>query len=146
MMKKLSNINQQANVSMWLQIHPQLGVTMMDHLFNKLDAMYPGRWISCYKNETSVQNWRDTWAEAFEDERLQPHQIKAGIAQCRKLYDWPPSLPEFLKACATVTPLMHRDFPPMLVHKMTPEQRKAGLEKVRQISEKLFSKLGAGNE
>ncbi len=145
-MKKLSSINPQANVSIWFQVHPQLGVTMMDHLFNKLDSMYPGRWIACFKNETSVQNWRDTWAEAFEDDRLQPHQIKTGIAQCRKLYNWPPSLTEFVNACTIVTPLMHRNFPPMLVQKMTPEERKAGLEKIKKASEKLFSKLGVDNE
>ncbi|SCX93260.1 hypothetical protein SAMN05216420_101372 [Nitrosospira sp. Nl5] len=142
-MKKSLSTNQQANVSLWLQVHPTLGVTMMDHLFNKMDAMYPGRWIACYKNETSVQNWRDTWAEAFDDERILPHQVKAGIAQCRKLYDWPPSLTEFLKACTTVVPLMHRDFPPMLTHKMTKEEREAGLKKVRDISEKLFAKVSA---
>ena len=142
-MKKSLSTSQPNNVSLWLQIHPTLGVTMMDHLFNKLDAMYPGRWVACYKNETSVQNWRDTWAEAFDEERILPHQVKAGISECRKLYDWPPSLTEFIKACRSVKPAAHRDFAPMLTHKMTKEDRETNLQKLREVSQKLFEKVSA---
>ena len=124
--------------TIWLQKHPTLGVSLMDHLYSKLDAMYPIRWRSAHPNEISVNNWRDTWAEAFEEENIMPHQIKKGISECRRLYDWPPSLTEFLQACTTTVPMIHRDFPKGLVHKMTNKERKDGLKKLNLAKEKLF--------
>jgi len=141
-MKKLSTKSGTAP-SPWLQIHPSLGVSMMDHLYAKLDAMYPGKWSANFKNEVGIRFWRDTWAEAFDEERIIPCQVKAGITECRRLYDWPPSLTEFIKACKATVPHMHRNFAPTLAHKMTREEREAGLKKLREMSEKLFEKARA---
>ncbi len=74
-------------------------LTMMDRLFNRLDGSYPHKWRSAFANAQAIQNWREAWAEAFDEEGLTLDEVKAGIVTCRKLYDWPPSLPEFLKAC-----------------------------------------------
>lgn len=74
-------------------------LSMMDRLFNRMDGSYPHKWRSAFANAQAIQNWREAWAEAFDEEGLTPEEIKAGIVTCRKLYDWPPSLPEFLKAC-----------------------------------------------
>lgn len=139
-MKSLS-INPKSDAtpsSPWLQIHPALGISLMDHLFNKLDAMYPIRWRSAHPSETSVQNWRDTWAETFERKGITPQQIKTGIDECVELYDWPPSLKEFLTACRTVKPQAHRDFPLALAHKSTPESRQEGLRQLREAADKAF--------
>lgn len=143
-MKSLSNQKSEAKPeSVWLRIHPALGVSMMDYLFNKLDAMYPGMWRHNYPTEISVNNWRDTWAEAFEEDRVLPQQVKTGIQQCRKLYDRPPSITQFIKACGYVEPQAHRDFKPMLVHKMTKEEREANLKKLHESARKLFEKKSA---
>jgi hypothetical protein len=109
----------------------------MDHLFSKLGAMYPQRWANCFKTDAAIQDWRDTWAEAFDEERIQPHQVKAGISECRKLYDWPPSLTEFIKACRAVKPAAHRDFPLALTHKSSPEVNREGLRRLREAAGKL---------
>ncbi len=122
------------NTSIWLQMHPSLGVSIMDYLYSKFDGMYPGKWRSAHPNQTSVQNWRNTWAEAFDEEHITPGQVKAGIDQCRKLFDWPPSLTEFLKACTNSVPHMHRNFQQTISHRMTKEERLAGLRKIREIS------------
>jgi len=74
-------------------------LTMMDRLFNRMDGSYPHKWRSAFANAQAIQNWREAWAEAFDEEVLTLDEIRAGIVTCRKLYDWPPSLPEFLKAC-----------------------------------------------
>lgn len=89
----------------WLDVHASLGISLMDHLFNRLDGMYPNRWRAAFANDRAVQNWREAWAAAFAEEGLTPDQIAAGVRACRRLYDWPPSLPEFLKACAPVVRL-----------------------------------------
>lgn len=87
----------------WLQVRQwpdtDKPLSLMDRLFNRLDGSYPHKWRSAFANEQAIQNWREAWAEAFDEEGLTPDEVKAGIVTCRKLYDWPPSLPEFLKAC-----------------------------------------------
>lgn len=85
--------------SNWLTEHPKLGISLMDHLFNRLDGAYPNRWRAAFANEQAVANWRESWAEAFDEEGLTPQSIAEGLKACRKLYDWPPSITEFLKAC-----------------------------------------------
>jgi len=88
-----------APFSKWFDVHPKLGISMMDHLFNRLDGAYPIRWRSAYANQQAIDNWMEAWAEAFEDEGITPDEVKAGLRACRKLYDWPPSVAEFVKAC-----------------------------------------------
>ncbi|WP_174936741.1 replication protein P [Burkholderia lata] len=85
--------------SIWLEQHPKLGISLMDHLFNRLDGTYPNRWRISFANEQAVANWRDSWSEAFDEECLTPQMVADGLKACRKSYDWPPSLTEFLKAC-----------------------------------------------
>jgi hypothetical protein len=74
----------------------------MDHLFNKLDGAYPNRWRAAFPNEHAIANWRDSWAEAFEEDGVTTQMISDALRVCRKTYDWPPSLTEFLKACKPV--------------------------------------------
>lgn len=74
-------------------------LSLMDHLFNRLDGMYPNRWRAAFADKSAIQNWTEAWADAFVDEGITPPQIADAVRQCRRLYDWPPSLTEFLKAC-----------------------------------------------
>lgn len=84
----------------WLDPHPALdGLAVMDHLFNRLDGLYPHRWRSAFPSPDSIANWRQAWAEGFAEEGMTMAEIKRGIAECRRLFDWPPSFPEFVKAC-----------------------------------------------
>ncbi|SFO42777.1 hypothetical protein [Nitrosospira briensis] len=69
-------------ISKWLQIHKGLGISMMDHLYNQLDGLYPGQWAGKFKNEASIQNWRETWAWQFENDGITPGHIKAGLVEC----------------------------------------------------------------
>lgn len=87
--------------SQWNVPHPKLnGMSLMDHLFSRLGAMYPTSWRAAFSSEASITHWRDTWAEAFEEEAITPVEIKQGLANLRQMYvDWAPNLPQFLKAC-----------------------------------------------
>ena len=95
----MSALSTSTNRNGWLTPHPALGISLMDHLFNRMDGSYPHKWRSAFANAQAIQNWRESWAEGFTEEGMTMDEIKAGIVTCRKLYDWPPSLPEFLKAC-----------------------------------------------
>lgn len=83
----------------WLTTHPRLGITLMDHLFNRMDGSYPNRWRAAFASEQAIQNWREAWSEAFIEEGIAPSEVAAAIRNCRRMYDWPPSLTEFLRAC-----------------------------------------------
>lgn len=118
----------------WFRFRQGLSGSMMDYLYNAMDGMYPGSWSDKFKTEQSIQNWRQMWAARFEEEGLNPRQVKNGIDQCPALYvNHVPTLGEFIIACRTVTPQCHRDFPvALLTNKGTPEGRAAGLRMMRE--------------
>jgi hypothetical protein len=88
--------------SKWFEVHPGLGISMMDHLFNRLDGAYPHKWRSAFPNQQAIDNFCESWAEAFEEEGITPNDVKVGLKACRNTFDWPPSCAEFIKACKTV--------------------------------------------
>lgn len=85
--------------SVWMQQNQALGMSLMDHLFNRLDGAYPRKWRADFQNEIAIANWKETWSEAFDEEGVTPAEIKTGLTNCRRMFDWPPSLTEFLRAC-----------------------------------------------
>jgi hypothetical protein len=85
--------------SQWFEVHPGLGISMMDHLYNRLDGAYPHKWRSNFANQQAIDNWNESWVEAFEEEGITPADVKAGLRECRKRFTWPPSCAEFIQAC-----------------------------------------------
>lgn len=89
-----------SEVSPWLVPTAKLdGRTLMDHLWNRLDGMYPGKWRKEFPDVESIESWQEAWAEAFTEDGVTPQDVAAGLKACRRLFDWPPSLVEFMKAC-----------------------------------------------
>lgn len=85
--------------SAWFVEHPQLGVSLIQHLFNRLDGAYPHKWRSNFPTPMSVENWAESWVEAFDDEGITPQLVQAGLKECRRRFTWPPSCAEFISAC-----------------------------------------------
>lgn len=99
-MSEISNLTQkETRFRQWFEIHPSLGISMMDHLYNRLDGAYPHKWRSNFPDKHSIDNWGICWAEAFDEEGITPNHIKAGIKAVRTRFDWPPSCAEFIKEC-----------------------------------------------
>jgi hypothetical protein len=93
--------------SVWLRPAAKLGISLIDHLFNRLDGAYLGKWRKDFPDEQSVANWRESWAEAFDEAGITPDQVKMGLRTVRMRYDWPPSVSEFIKACCpAIDPLL----------------------------------------
>lgn len=89
-----------SRLAQWLDPHPKLdGIALIDHLFNKLDGLYPHRWRSAFASEQAIANWRESWAESFAEEGITLQEIKAGLKACRTKFAWPPSFAEFMSAC-----------------------------------------------
>ena len=85
--------------SQWFEVHPGLGISMMDHLYNRLDGAYPHKWRSNFPDEQAIDNWAESWVEAFEEEGITPADVKTGLKACRNRFAWPPSCAEFIQAC-----------------------------------------------
>jgi hypothetical protein len=85
--------------SQWFDPMPELGISLIDHLFNRLDGAYPGKWRQNFKNQQAIDNWAESWVEAFEEEGITPLDVKVGLRECRKRFAWPPSVAEFMQAC-----------------------------------------------
>jgi hypothetical protein len=88
--------------SQWFDVIPKLGLSFIDHLFNRLDGAYPHKWRSNFPSQQAIDNWCESWVEAFEDERITPDDVKVGLRECRRRYAWPPSIAEFIQACKPV--------------------------------------------
>lgn len=85
--------------SKWFDVAPALGISLVDHLFNRLDGAYPDKWRRNFANQQAIDNWAESWVEAFEEERITPDDVRAGLRECRKRFTWPPSCAEFITAC-----------------------------------------------
>ena len=76
------------------------GESALQHLFNRLDGMYPGRWGKNFPGPVSIQNWKDECVRVFAEEGITLDQIAVGLRTCRRAHpEWPPSVPEFANAC-----------------------------------------------
>ena len=83
-----------------MEIHPKLGIRVIDHLFNRLDGLYPRSFKSQFADENSIKNWQEAWIVEFEQAGLTPADVRNGIARLATLYpDWPPTCGQFLVAC-----------------------------------------------
>jgi len=111
-----------SRLSAWLDPHPSLnGLSMIDHLFKRLQGLYAHKWMSAFPDAKSIKNWRDVWAEAFVDEEITLAEIKAGLTACLTKFSWPPSLPEFLSVCR---PDSKPQSPEVLFHRAVREMEK----------------------
>lgn len=85
--------------SRWFDIHPKLGLSMIQHLYNRLDGAYPHWFSSNFASEAALTNWAESWVEAFEEEGISPKEASVGLKACRLRYQKPPSCAEFIQAC-----------------------------------------------
>jgi hypothetical protein len=92
--------------SQWFEPAPGLGISLVDHLFNRLDGAYPHKWRSNFANQQAIDNWAESWVEAFEEEGITPADVKNGLRECRKRFAWPPSCAEFIQACRPPVDMM----------------------------------------
>lgn len=94
-----------ASDSLWLQKHPVLGLDIMQHVYNRLDAKYPGIWAQAFSSPEAIADWKATWAEAFDDAKLTPADVVAGLKCVSTLYpDYPPKEGQFVKCCRHIDP------------------------------------------
>lgn len=88
------------SVEVWLRKDNRFGdLSAIDYLFKKLAGLYPKRWVEQFRTNEELQDWKVCWAEELAERGIKFDEVKRGLNRCIELYDWPPSFPEFLKAC-----------------------------------------------
>lgn len=76
------------------------GISLIDHLWNRLSGTYGGRWLKDFPDMQSIENWKEAWAEALDEDRVTPQEVAEGLRTCRRMFpDWPPAVGEFIRAC-----------------------------------------------
>lgn len=76
------------------------GISLIDHLWNRLSGTYGGRWLKDFPDMLSIENWKAAWAEALDDDGVTPQEVAEGLRTCRRMFpDWPPAVGEFIRAC-----------------------------------------------
>lgn len=71
----------------------------IEYLFKRFATLYPKRWSEQFRTNEELEDWKLCWAEEMADRGITFEEVKSGIERCIDLYNWPPSFPEFLKAC-----------------------------------------------
>jgi len=84
----------------WLTTSPRFkGKKPIDYLFEKLDFFYPKRWRDQFESPTHIDLLKQCWGEELDEQGITFDEVKQGLKRCVAMYDWPPSFPEFVKAC-----------------------------------------------
>ena len=85
----------------WLVPNEKLkGLTYTDHLFNKLDILYPGKWRNQFPTDGYLRDCKQAWAEELNERGVTLREVKSGLDVCIKKYkEWPPNFPQFLECC-----------------------------------------------
>lgn len=100
-MMELSTSTRADALTEWTAPRAKLdGISALDHLFNRLDGMYPGSWRKNFTTEQSIENWKAECEQVFIEEGVTLAQIATGLRECRRLHPgWPPTVPQFANAC-----------------------------------------------
>jgi len=77
------------------------GQSLMQLLFERLSGMYPRRWRESFPMDRDVEAWENAWSQAFESRGFSAQTIKRGLQNCEEMFEYPPTITQFLKACTT---------------------------------------------
>lgn len=125
----------------WFTIIPSRGLSPIESLYMRLDAMYPAKWRANFVEPDAVANWQKVWAEGFVSAGITTDMIKRGLDNCVDLYvEWPPTYPQFIKACKEIRSNEQRHNRPMLAEPeyipCTPEEAAVHIANIRALIEK----------
>ena len=125
----------------WNEPHPHLGMSLMDHLFERLEGIYPSKWRSSFKSPADIQNWRVVWSSSFDYYKITPDEIKRGLNNLptQKIKNWIPDLGEFIAACRYKE---HKEAcHQLLIPKLHSKNLEAGRAAIAEMREKLANKM-----
>lgn len=110
----------------------QLDATLTNQLFVRMQSIYGHLWSSRFANAQMLAAAKAEWATALYGCHV--NDINRAIEACKREYDKPPTLPEFLKLCRpeAMAPY-HRPGPPALP---APRNREVGLAALAELKKR----------
>lgn len=73
----------------------------MEMLYDRLNGMYPRRWRESFRDDSDIESWARAWAGTFDKRGITTAMIKRALDNCEEMFDHPPTITQFLKACTT---------------------------------------------
>lgn len=73
----------------------------MEMLYDRLNGMYPRRWRESFRGDSDIDSWARAWSDTFDKRRITTAMIKRALDNCEEMFDHPPTITQFLKACTT---------------------------------------------
>jgi len=67
----------------------------IDRIFMRLAAIFGHKWVSLFPDATAQAVAKAEWSNALEP--LSDFQIGQGLDRCRRIADWNPTIPEFIR-------------------------------------------------
>jgi len=74
-------------------------VSLMEIIFRRFDAFFPGRFSKMFSSQGQKANWIEVWAEALDSEGVTDDEIRVGLKAVQNNSQFVPSLGEFIKLC-----------------------------------------------
>lgn len=107
--------------------------------WDRMTEIYGHRWTST-RGEKPVSG---LWWKAIS--KLSETELRCGLSTClRSRGGWPPTLPEFIDYCRPKreNAAMYREFPPMLEHKNTDDQKARARQHIAEARSRLLGGKG----
>lgn len=102
---EISTFSENAQNSPWLRLHPLLGVTPIQFIFNALDGAYPAQFRKSFALEgeagvIAYQNWESAMVSQLEFHKIRISELQAGLMRIPQLHPkFCPTPGEFILAC-----------------------------------------------
>lgn len=74
------------------------GITLIEHLFKRLDEIFLGRFMASFGGEEHLAEGMATWVELLTADRITLAEVKKGLDACKRL-KFPPCYGEFYSCC-----------------------------------------------
>lgn len=71
---------------------------LINMLFVRFEAIWANKFTSGFTSENMILMAKREWALSLKD--MNEAQLNRGLSNCKETNEWPPSIAEFIKACA----------------------------------------------
>ena len=125
-----ANAIEQGRISLPKDVQtPSLDLTLVSQLFIRMNSIYGHLWSSRFKTDRMLQAAKMEWGMSLA--KYSRDDLEFAIAQCKRVYQTPPSLPQFLMLMPSKEP-SHKEFKRLPVLRSEKEHGRSYLEKMKQ--------------
>lgn len=106
----------------------------IDNLFLTFGSYYGHVWRSQFKSAEFLERCKDDWREGLK--HFGEDEMKFAISCCRRNYDFPPTMPQFIALCVQERRRNENCYQPFKNFKRNPELAGMHLKKIKKLISK----------